>query len=270
MTTSTNKLEADSWSGYFDHLRALSIRSVKTSKRNALVFLPGLVFPLLLAAVFSSQFSRAVDLPGFPEVDSFLDFVLPAVILQSIAFGATQAGADMALDVENGFFDRLLTSPIHRSAIVLGRLAGSMVETVVKFVFLIGVLSLFGARIKGGLAAILMLLLAALFLAIAIGGFGIMLAFKTGSQEAVNATFPLIFVFVFVSSAFFPTSLMSGWYAAVAKANPITWIIDPLRRLIIDGWSWSDAFASVAVAAALAGLSVIVATRSLERRVATQ
>ena len=92
----------------------LARRSVLAERRQLLNILPGLVFPLLLAAVYSRQFSRALAMPGFPEVDSFLDFILPACVVQAVSFGATAAGTELALDIENGFFDRLVASPVAR------------------------------------------------------------------------------------------------------------------------------------------------------------
>ncbi len=248
----------------------LSRRSIRTSFRNMAAFIPGLVFPLMLAAVYSAQFSRALALPGFPKVDSFLDFIVPASILQSVSFGATAAGAELALDIEGGFFDRLVSSPVARVTILIGRLAGSAVEALVKSIIVLIVFFVFGARVDGGVGAVIVLLVASVLLALAIGAVGLLLAIRTGSQEAVNATFPLVFVTLFVSSAFFPTELMTGWYQAVAQNNPITWIIDPLRRLVIEGWSWSDAGLAIGLPGALAVLTMAAAVLGLQRKMASR
>ncbi|MGI9601239.1 MAG: ABC transporter permease [Acidimicrobiales bacterium] len=253
----------------FDQAIELSRRSIRNSFRNPVSFLPGLVFPLMLAAVYSAQFQRALGLPGFPEVDSFLDFILPASILQAVAFGATAAGADMALDMENGFFDRLLTSPVSRPSILSARLAGSAVEAVVKFVIILAIFLLFGASVKSGVPGVLAILVVSVLLAMAIGGVSLVLALRTGSQEAVNASFPLVFSVLFVSSAFFPTDLMEGWYQTIAENNPVTWIIDPVRRLVIEGWDWSDALTAIGLTLALAVLTISWATLALRRRLAS-
>ena len=117
----------------------LARRSVLTERRQLLNVLPGLVFPLLLAAVYSRQFSRALAMPGFPEVDSFLDFILPACVVQAVSFGATAAGTELALDIENGFFDRLIASPVARFPILLGRLAGASLVAAIKAAILVAV-----------------------------------------------------------------------------------------------------------------------------------
>jgi len=124
----------------------------------------------------------------------------------------------------------------------------------------------FGAEVKGGPVAVLVIMAVAALLVLAIGGLGQVLAIRTGSQEAVAATFPLVFVGIFMSSAFFPTALMSGWFRVVAENNPITWVIDPTRRLVISGWSAGDAIQAMAVPAAVTLVTVSLAVRALHRK----
>jgi ABC-2 type transport system permease protein len=245
---------------------ALARRSVVSEWRQLGNVMPGIVFPLLLAAVYTHQFERVILLPGFPAVDSFLDFVLPASLLQSVSFGATEAGTELARDIENGFFDRLRASPCARLPLLLGRLGGAMVVAAAKGALIVAIFLAFGTEIAGGPAAILVIVAAAVLLVLAIGGLGQVLAILTGSQEAVNATFPLVFTSIFMSSAFFPTTLMSGWFRQVAEANPVTWIIDPIRRLILEGWSWSDVGQALGVPLAISVVTVTMAVVALDRR----
>ena len=245
---------------------ALARRSLVAEWRQLFSVLPGLVFPLLLAAVYTRQFQRALGLPGFPEVESFLDFILPASILQAVSFGASSAGTELALDIENGFLDRLLASPVARIPVLVGRLAGAAIVAAGKTLVIVAVFMVFGAEIAGGPAAVLVLLAVSSLLVLVIGGISQVLAIRTGSQEAVGATFPLIFVTIFMSSAFFPTSLMSGWFRVVAQNNPITWIVDPLRRLVVVGWSWTDAAATLGIPAVCAVGTVGAALAALQRK----
>jgi ABC-2 type transport system permease protein len=248
---------------------ALSQRSIVAAIRQPANWLPGLFFPFLLAAVFSSQFSKAVDLPAFPFPGiTFLDFILPAAILQGVSFASINGGSEMALDIENGFMDRLLSSPVSRAAILVGRLAGAMAYAVAMSVVLLVAFFLMGAEIAGGAGAVVVVLIAAVLLALSLGALASALALRTGNQEVVQSVFPLVFVLIFASSAFFPVSLMDGWYGDLAARNPITWIIDPLRRLVVVGFDWSDAAETVGVAAALAAVCVGIAFVELRRLVA--
>jgi ABC-2 type transport system permease protein len=249
-------------------IRVLARRSVLATLRQPPVWFPAILFPLLLAAVNASAFNRATGLPGFPEVDSFLDFLLPASMIQGVMFGAVAGGSDIALDIEDGFFERLLASPIWRPSILIGRLAGGAVLGAIQAVLFISVFSIFGARVHSGLPGLVTLVLLAMVMAIAIGGVTAAVGVRTGSQETVQNSFPLIFILLFLSSAFFPTELMTGWYQTMAELNPITWVIDAARQLVIAEWSWREAGIALGTASALAVATVSLAARQLRLRLA--
>ena len=244
----------------------LTRRSLITEWRNPFGVMSGMIFPLVMAAVYSAQFARAADIPGFPPVDSYLDFLLPAIVLQAVAFGATAAGGEMALDLQGGFFDRLLAAPTNRVTILIGKLNGVAVVAALKSMVLMALLAPFGGFPEGGLAAALVVVLVAVALVLFLGGIGWTLAIRTGSQEAVDSTFPLIFVTLFMSSAFFPTQLMHGWYQTAAENNPITWMIDPLRRIVIGSFDWSDAATAIGVPLLGSVLTIGMALLALRRR----
>ena len=189
--------------------------------RQPSLVIPSLIFPLFFAALGTSSFSRATtEVPGFPEVDSFLDFALAGSVVQGILFGSTVGATALAVDIENGFFDRLLSSPSTRSGIIVGRLAGGMVYGAFQTVLFIAILLPFGLSIKGGVAGVLTMALGGTILALAVGALMSAMALKTGSSEAVQGAFPLLFIALFFSSAFFPRETMSGVYKVFADLNP--------------------------------------------------
>ncbi len=246
---------------------ALARRSVRGTIRQPQVWLPGLLFPMFIAAVNTSTMGKAVDfLPGFDGVDSLLDFLLPASITQSVLFGGLTAGSDTATDIQTGFFDRLLASPVARTSILVGRLAGAAVTGAAQAIVFIFVYGLFGARVQGGAGGALALVLFAMVLALVIGGFAAMLALRTGSAEAVQNVFPLTFISLFISSAFFPTASMHGIYRSIATRNPITWMVDGMRHQVVIGFDLSEAATSIAVATGLAVLATYGAHRALRAR----
>ncbi|MBG02104.1 MAG: hypothetical protein CL470_07530 [Acidimicrobiaceae bacterium] len=245
----------------------LSHRSVLGMLRQPQSWAPGLFFPLLLAAVYASQFSKAVTIAGFPFPDvSFLDFVLPACVIQGVLFGSTNSASDLAADIENSFMDRLLVSPVARGSILLSRLTSAFMYGVAQAGVLICIFLLFGANIAGGAASIISIVVIAALLSVSMGSFGIAVALRTGSQEVVQSTFPLIFVAVFVSSAFFPVQLMEGWYGAIARKNPLTWVIDPTRRMAIEGFSWGDLGQSLGIIIAIGSIGIAISIRQLRKR----
>ena len=246
---------------------ALARRSVLSTLRQPSVYLPALFFPLLIAAVNSAAVGRATDLPNFPyEVDSFLTFLLPATIVQGVMFGAVSSGSDIALDIQDGFFERLLASPVWRPSILVGRLSGGAVMGGLQAIVFMVVLVAFGAEIKGGIPAAVAIVAVAMVVGIAIGGVTAAIGVRSGSQETVQNMFPLIFILLFLSSAFFPTELMNGWYKAVAEHNPITLMIDPVRRLVVEGFSVADVAEALLVAGVFAVITVSLATWQLRQR----
>lgn len=249
-----------------DQARVLARRSILGTVRQPQVWLPGLLFPMFIAAVNTATMGRSTGIPGFPEVDSLLDFLLPASIVQSVLFGGLSAGTDTATDIQTGFFDRLLASPVSRTSILVGRLMGASVTGAGQAVVFIVFYGIFGVRVAGGLPGVVLLIVFAMVLALVIGGFAAMLALRTGSAEAVQNVFPLTFISLFISSAFFPTNLMTGIYRSVATRNPVTWMIDGMRHQVIVGLDWSEAGTSIAVAAVLAALAIAGANAALRAR----
>ena len=247
--------------------RSLAGRSIRGTLRQPTVWLPGIIFPMFIAAVNSSTMGKAIEfVPGFEGVPSLLAFLLAASITQSVLFGGLTAGSDTALDIQTGFFDRLLASPVARTSILVGRLAGASVTGAFQAMVFIVVYGIFGVRIAGGVAGVLVLVLYAMVLALVIGGFAAMLALRTGSAEAVQNVFPLTFISLFISSAFFPTESMQGIYQWIAERNPITWMVNGVRHQVVVGFDLREAAISIGVAAVLATLAILGAHRALRAR----
>jgi ABC-2 type transport system permease protein len=245
---------------------ALSKRSMLALWRQPSLVVPSVVFPLFFAALGTSSFSRATAIPGFPKVDSYLDFALAGSIVQGVLFGSTVGATALATDIENGFFDRLLSSPSTRSGIIVGRMAGGMAYGGLQTLFFILVLLPFGLSVKGGVGGVLTMAIGGTVLALAVGALMSAMAIKTGSSEAVQGAFPLLFIAMFFSSAFFPRETMSGVYARLADINPISHLVEGMRDLTIDGFSASAAIRAVAIPAGLAVVSVTLALRALNAR----
>jgi len=227
-----------------------------------------IVFPLFFALLNSGQFHRATSIPGFPEVDGFIDFIAAATITQGVMFGAIQSGTDLATDIQGGFFDRLLASPMSRGAVLGASLLGAMTLAAAQTVFFIVVLTVLGATFKAGLAGMLVLVAYGALIALAQAGFMCGVAIKTGSTEVVQSVFPMIFVLLFLSAAFFPVGLMIGWYRWVAEKSPITWMVEGARDLVIGHWNTAAALKALGVPAAFAVVTVLFAARALRRRLA--
>lgn len=246
---------------------ALAWRAIVTTIRLPQAWFPALFFPLVLMAIFTASFGGAPGVvPGFPPVRGFLDFAVCGAVIQGVLIGGTTAGAAFATDIEGGFFDRLVASPTSRIAILTGRLGASVALGLFQACLFIGIAWIFGARVQAGVGGFMIVLLITALFAAAVGGLGVFLALRTGSGEAVQGMFPLFFALLFFSSAFFPVETMTGWYAAVAKANPITYLVEAMRLEIIGGATVWTALLGIGIAAGLAAIAIGGSWLALRRR----
>ncbi len=245
----------------------MSKRAIVGLARQPALVVPSIIFPLFFLALGSASFSRAINVPGFPEVDSYLDFAIAGAIMQGVLFGSVNGASALATDIENGFFDRLIASPVARSSIIVGRMAGAMAYGAFQTAFFLIVLIPFGMNLEGGIIGGLILVASGTLIALAIGALMSMMALRTGSAEAVQGTFPLLFILLFFSSAFFPRETMSGIYADLAGYNPVSYIIEGMRDLVIEGVSAWAFVRAVVFPAALAVVTVFFAMRSLRKRI---
>ena len=247
---------------------AMSKRAILAMWRQPSLIVPSMVFPLFFIALGTSAFSRAINVPGFPDVDSYLDFALAGAVVQGVLFGSVTGATALATDVENGFFDRLLASPSTRSGIIVGRLAGGMAYGAFQTTFFMIVLLPFGLEIKSGPIGAVALIASGTLLALAVGAIMSTMAIRTGSSEAVQGAFPLLFIALFFSSAFFPRATMSGVYATLADYNPISYLVEGMRDLVIGGLTWWALARAILVPLLLALGAVALALRSLNKRLA--
>ena len=233
----------------------LGARSVRTAFRRPQFLAPILIFPSLLLAVNTGGAGRAVDIPGFPEVNGFLDFQLAGAMLQSAMLAGVTGGIALAIDIEMGFIDRLLAAPIARWTVVVGRLAQTWVFGLIAAVWFLVLGLVFGAKVEGGVGGVLLVLFVVPLAALAFGGLGAAIALGTGRTSVVQSSFPLVFVILFLSSAFFPQHLLLEPASSIADWNPLTLVANGLRDPIIaevSGEALLDALGGVAIIGVIA------------------
>jgi ABC-2 type transport system permease protein len=210
--------------------------SRRTMRQPAAVAVP-LTFPLILLAVNSNGLRAATRLPGFPT-HSFLAFFLPFAFIQGALFAAMTAGTDLARDIDTGFFNRLALTPLRGMGLVVGQLGGALTQALLQAFAYLAVGLALGVRFASGVTGIVVFLLLALTIAAAWGTTGIWIALRTGSGEAVQSQFPVLFFFMIISSMNLPRNLIEAhWFRLAATINPVSYMIEALRSLIIEGWN---------------------------------
>jgi ABC-2 type transport system permease protein len=245
---------------------ALGRRALTVQFRKAQLLMPTFVLPLMLLAVISSGTAAAQGLRGFPTVSSYLAFVVPGTVIQGALLAGLTTGTALAIDIEYGFFDRLLTAPVNRTSIVLGRLFGTVGLALLQTAFFLSVALLFGARYAGGLDAALLTMLLAAITAVAIGGVSSAIALRTGSVSLMQSIFPFVFVLLFTAPAFFPRPLLSPVLRDASVYNPLTYVIEAVRGLLQAQPELGGFWTGLAAATGLAIATIALATLAMKDR----
>jgi ABC-2 type transport system permease protein len=247
-------------------VRALGARSIRQTFRRPQLLAPIVVFPTLLLAVQTGGAGASIELPGFPPVQSFLQFMLAGAMMQSMMLAGNSGGIAFAVDIEMGFTDRLFAAPIPRFAIVLGRLAGTAALGLFASIWFLAIGLIFGAEIEGGVPGALLAIALVTASALAVGGIGAAIALRTGSASVVQGLFPLVLVVLFLSSAFFPQELMIEPARTIAEYNPLSFIVEGVREPIISGIDAVQTLEAVAAIAGIAALGLVLSSRALKHR----
>lgn len=248
---------------------ALARRGLLIQFRKAQLLMPTFVLPLMLLAVIASGTSAAQGLRGFPDVASYVAFIVPGTIIQGTLLAGLTAGISLASDIEFGFFDRLLTAPVHRTSLVLGRLAGTVGLGALQSIFFLLIAMPFGARYPGGVDGAVAAILLAMLNAAAMGGIAAAIALRTGSLSLLQSLFPFMFVLLFTAPAFFPRELLSPILRDIAVYNPLTYVVEAVRGLLMGDPSIGDPLAGLLAGGGLALVTTAIAVLALKERLRT-
>ena len=254
-------------SAFLTEVLAIARRSTLRTLRQPAVIVSALLFPMLFFSINANGLDAASRIPGFPA-ESYLDFAFAFPLIQASLFGAVTAGAELARDIESGFFDRLLLTPMRPVALLGGMLAGVVALGLLQGVVFIMVGLLIGVDISSGVGGMFVIVLLTVLVALGFGGIGAILAIRTGSVEAVESAFPLFFVAIFLSSINLPRDLIEqDWFRFIATVNPISYLVEGIRSLVITGWDARALLLGFGFALAIVVVAIGGAAASLKTRV---
>jgi ABC-2 type transport system permease protein len=235
----------------------LARRSLMQTARQPSLIVPPIVFPLIVLGINVSGLDAVARLPGFPA-DSYLDFAISFCFMQAALFAMVNAGTVMAADVQTGFLKRLALTPVQRVGLMLGYLSGVVAVSLVAGLGYLAVGFVAGLRVETGPGGVVVLVGLALAIATAFALLGAFAGLRAGHGQGVQGLFPLFFVLFFLSSILVPRDLIEhDWFRTVATYNPVSYLVEGLRSLIITGWD-GEALAlgfGFAIAIAIGGLA---------------
>lgn len=239
----------------------LTKRAVREAIRTPEATVPLLFIPVFFLFVNLGQLGDQFAGEEWLKGQSYAAFQLPV----SLIFAVIGVGSGLALvaEIESGYLDKFLVAPIARVHILLGRLGADFLRNLVtgSVVLVIGLL--LGVRLESGVPGALVLVVLAAFFGMAYGASAILIALKTGNMQAVNLATLIFFPLLFLSPNAVPRENMQGWLETAARFNPITYVLEGTRSLVIDGWETGPLLACVAVTVATAVLLLGMSVRAM-------
>lgn len=189
--------------------------------------------------LFTQVFESIAQLPGF-ESGSYLAFFAPAVVIQIALFAANSSGINLVFDMREGVFNKLLASPTNRTAMFVGKTLAEAVVTSVQVVIVLVLALVLGATVETGFLGAFSIIALALLFSIGFAALSNIVALITQNEDAtILVTNFLALPLLFVSTAFLPETLLPEWVQTVSVVNPVTYGVDAVRVLMLDGWVWS-------------------------------
>lgn len=218
--------------GFLHDLAAVATRALRLIPRDVEGVIPALIVPVFFFAVNIGSLQKLAE-AGNPGFD-FKAFQLPVAIIFAVT-GVSRAST-LVTDIQGGYFDRMLMTPLNRVALLMGLMVADFVLVCALSVPVLIMGFAVGVRFETGLAGALAFVLMAGAWGLVFTGFPYAIALKTGSPAAVNSSFILFFPFAFLTTSFLPMEALTPWLAAIAKYNPVTYVLEGLRSLLMVGW----------------------------------
>jgi len=241
-------------------------RSLNEVLRVRGALLPATIAPVVFLLGMSGQFGRLTGLDGFPT-DSYMSWIVPLSCLQGAGFAGAATGSNLARDIEQGWFDRLLVSPVPRPMLLLGPILGGITRSLVPATVVLLVGLLIGAELTGGVYGLVALYVASIGFCAVAGLWGIFMALTFRTQQAGPLMQQGVFLGVFLSTAYTPEVLLRGWLAVVAPYNPVTYVLEMARQATVRGIepSWAHTWPGLLALAGMFAVLGVLALRSLDR-----
>ena len=247
--------------GFIRDLISVSERAIRSVARDPETTIPALIIPVFMYIMTVGALEDfAKNIPGL----DYRAFQLPVAVLFAVT-GISRATTVVG-DIQSGYFDRLVMTPVNRLALLLGLMVADLALVLALTVPVIIMGYIAGVSFETGVAGILVFMLIAGVWGLVFSGFPYAIAFKTGSASAVNISFLLFFPFLFMTSLFVPQEAMTGWLSTAADYNPVTYILAALRSLIYGGWDGRALLDGIIATASVSILSIGLALATLKGR----
>jgi ABC-2 type transport system permease protein len=258
--------ELTPWNTWHQSFRAaflLGAREVRTAVRTPAYLVPNMIVPIFFYFVTLGSLESFANQSGLSNFEGFL---LPMALIFAVQGGS--AGLNMVADIESGYFDKLLLTPANRMAILVGAMAADFFRIMAQAVLVLIIALATGLHFETGLPGMVALILIASAFGIAYSGLGFAIALKTGNAQATQSMWFLFMPLMFLTTLFAPKEALSGWLEFAATINPVTYILQGMRSLSLEGWDAADIGYCLLAIAVIGVVCIGAAFMSLRSRVA--
>jgi len=244
-------------------VRALVRRAMNEITRVPGAAIPGVLAPTIFFLGLTSVFGNLTLLPGF-DSESYQSFLVPVSLMQGAAFTGAATGVNLARDIEQGWFDRLLSSPAPRPVLLAGLVLSASLRALIPAAFLLIVAFAIGAHWPG-LLGLLIAIVVVMGMAVVAATWGTSLALRFRSQSAAPLMQVGMLLLVLMTTAYAPLELLTGWLQEVARINPVTQVVETARQGFVGPVTWADTWPGLVALAGLAILFTFAALRGMRR-----
>ena len=230
------------------------LRNVRVWLSHPLNVASPIMFVVFFFLVFGTPLSSVTLLPGFPA-DDYKAFLTGMILVQAVVFSGSDTGFAMLTDILSGYFEKLLLSPVHRFSILLASLLTAGTRALMQALVIVALALVLGVSFKGGVLGIIAVILMSCVFGIAWSSLGLMIALKTKNVQVTESTWLLFFPLVFMTTAFMPKEFLSGWFRVAVSVNPVNYVLEGIRVIVVEGWKWDVILPGLWV---LVGMTVVL------------
>jgi ABC-2 type transport system permease protein len=253
---------------FLEQIGLVTWQNLLTIFRRPAALIPPIAISLFFLVIYNSTLGGAASFIPDLGANSYLGFILPLSIISASLSGAGIASQNLVRNIENGYFDKLLLTPINRSALLTGTIFSGAVILGLQAALVMGVAMLMGLQIETGLLGALAVVGMSVLLGLGFAGFTMSAALGSGSAAVTQSAGFVFFPLTFLAPTFVPLELLSGWLRVAARLNPITYVLEAMRAIINEGWIWPEILAGVLACVILGAAMYLLTLFALRRRTA--
>lgn len=267
-TIKSNPLKTEMRAPIVEQIALITWQNLLTIFRRPAALIPPIAISLFFLVIYNSTLGAAASFIPDLGANSYLGFILPLSIVSASLSGAGIAAQNLVRNIESGYFDKLLLTPIKRSALLTGTILSGAAILGLQAALVLAVAILMGLQIETGLLGAFAVIGMSVLLGLGFAGFTMSAALGSGNAAVTQSASFVFFPLTFLAPTFVPLELLSGWLRVVALLNPITYVLQAMRAIINEGWVWPEIMAGLLACVILGVAMYLLTLFALRRRTA--